>query len=65
MLIIYQNDRIEKCNTTEPTTGQKGAGCAATVAVRVGITRRWAGAAHFRHCYPIFIVNLILDTFLN
>ena len=65
MLIIYQNDRIEKFSATESTAGQKDAGRAAIVAVHVAVTRRRAGAAHFCHRHPIFIVNHILDTFLN
>ena len=65
MRIIYQNDSIEKCSATELTVGQNSAGRAATVAVRVGVTRRQAGAAHFRHRYPIAIGNPILDTFIN
>ena len=65
MLIIYQNDRIEKCCTMEPTVGQKGAGRAAIVVVRVAVTRRRAGLAHFRHGHSLSKVNHILDTFLN
>ena len=54
MLIIYQNDRIKK-----------GAGRAATMAVRVAVMRRRAGPVHFCHDYILSKVNHILDTFLN
>ena len=49
----------------EPTAGQKDAGRAAIVAVRVAVTRRQAGVVHFRHGYSLSKVNNILDTFLN
>ena len=65
MLIIYQNDHIEKCSAKEPTAGQKDAVRTAIVAVRVAVTRRRTKAAHFHHRHPISIVNHILDTFLN
>ena len=45
MLIIYQNDRIEKYYTTGPIAGPESAGRAAAVAERVAATRpRAAGA---------------------
>ena len=53
MRIIYQNDHIEKCSATELTAGQKEAERAATMAVRVGVTRRRAEAAHFCHHHLI------------
>ena len=64
-LIIYQNDRSEKCSAMGPIAGPKGAGRAATVAVRVAVTRRRAGPVHFRHGYYLSKLNNILDTFLN
>ena len=68
MLIIYQNDRIEKCSPTGLIADLEGAGRAATAAVHVAAMRPHAAVAgppYFCYDYPISMVNDLLDTFLN